>query len=38
MRWLRELLKEFSADARFRFLLGIGAVVVILILASVFWK
>jgi len=38
MRWLRQLLKEFSEDAQFRFLLGMGLAVLLLISAALTWS
>lgn len=37
MMWIRRFLKRFSEDARFRFLLGFGLAVLLLILSVIRW-
>jgi hypothetical protein len=38
MRWLQRFLKEFSEDAQFRFVLGLGLAVLLLISATLIWS
>jgi len=37
MTWIRRLLRRFSEDARFRFILGAALAILLLVISAILW-